>query len=85
MFLAHLCGVPLTVLQLVSVIVAVVLATFAVPGAWRQHRTMVPALAVANLPLRGIGILLAVDAIPDMFPHDCQRHGLAHARRHSAE
>ena len=26
-----------------------------------------PALAAANLPLDGIGILLAVDAIPDMF------------------
>jgi len=27
----------------------------------------VPVLAAANLPLDGIGILLAVDAIPDMF------------------
>ncbi|MFN7980918.1 MAG: cation:dicarboxylase symporter family transporter [Vicinamibacterales bacterium] len=68
MFLAHLYGVPLTVLQLVSVIVAVVLATFAVPGVpGGSIIAMVPALAVANLPLEGIGILLAVDAIPDMF------------------
>jgi Na+/H+-dicarboxylate symporter len=28
---------------------------------------MVPVLAAANLPIEGIGILLAVDAIPDMF------------------
>ena len=28
---------------------------------------MVPVLAVANLPLEGVGILLAVDTIPDMF------------------
>ena len=28
---------------------------------------MVPVLAAANLPLEGVGILLAVDTIPDMF------------------
>jgi len=28
---------------------------------------MVPALTVANLPIEGMGILLAVDTIPDMF------------------
>jgi Na+/H+-dicarboxylate symporter len=28
---------------------------------------MVPVLAAANVPIDGIGILLAVDTIPDMF------------------
>ena len=28
---------------------------------------MVPVLTSANLPVAGIGILLAVDTIPDMF------------------
>jgi Na+/H+-dicarboxylate symporter len=28
---------------------------------------MVPVLAAVNLPIEGIGILLAVDTIPDMF------------------
>jgi Na+/H+-dicarboxylate symporter len=28
---------------------------------------MAPALTAVHLPLEGIGILLAVDAIPDMF------------------
>jgi Na+/H+-dicarboxylate symporter len=28
---------------------------------------MVPVLAVARVPIEGIGILLAVDTIPDMF------------------
>ena len=28
---------------------------------------MVPVLAAARLPMEGIGILLAVDTIPDMF------------------
>lgn len=67
-FLAHLYGVPLTFLQHVSVVFAVVLASFAVPGVpGGSIIAMVPALAVANLPLEGIGVLLAVDAIPDMF------------------
>lgn len=67
-FLAHFYGVTLTPLQHVSVVFAVVLATFAVPGIpGGSIIAMVPALAVANLPLDGIGILLAVDAIPDMF------------------
>ena len=67
-FLAHLYGVPLTALQQASVVFAVVLASFAVPGVpGGSIIAMVPALAVANLPLEGIGVLLAVDAIPDMF------------------
>jgi len=28
---------------------------------------MAPALSAAHVPLEGIGILLAVDAVPDMF------------------
>ena len=67
-FLAHLYGVSLTPLQHASIILSVVLATFAVPGIpGGSIIAMVPAMAAANLPLDGIGILLAVDAIPDMF------------------
>jgi Na+/H+-dicarboxylate symporter len=45
-----------------------VLATFAVPGIpGGSIIAMVPVLAAANLPIDGIGILLAVDTIPDMF------------------
>ena len=67
-FLARLYGVTLTPLQIASVIVAVVLATYAVPGIpGGSIIAMVPALAVANLPVEGMGILLAVDTIPDMF------------------
>ena len=67
-FLAHLYGVSLTPLQDASVVLSVVLATFAVPGIpGGSIIAMVPAMAAANLPLDGIGILLAVDAIPDMF------------------
>lgn len=67
-FLARLYGIALTPLQMASVIVAVVLATYAVPGIpGGSIIAMVPALAVANIPIEGMGILLAVDTLPDMF------------------
>ncbi len=67
-FLAHLFGATLTLPQLASVVVAVVLASFAVPGIpGGSIIVMVPVLAAANLPIDGVGILLAVDTIPDMF------------------
>ena len=45
-----------------------VLTTFAVPGIpGGSIIAMVPVLAAVNLPIEGIGILLAVDTIPDMF------------------
>jgi Na+/H+-dicarboxylate symporter len=67
-FLAHLFGVTLSPSQLASVVFAVVLASFAIPGIpGGSIIAMVPVLAVVNLPLDGVGILLAVDTIPDMF------------------
>ena len=45
-----------------------ILTTFAVPGVpGGSIIAMVPVLVAANLPVDGIGILLAVDTIPDMF------------------
>jgi len=68
LFLARLFGVMLTVPQLATVIFAVVLVSFAVPGIpGGSIIAMVPVLAAANLPIDGISILLAVDTIPDMF------------------
>ena len=68
LFLARLFGVTLTPPQLATVVFAVVLASFAVPGIpGGSIIAMVPVLAAANLPIEGIGILLAVDTIPDMF------------------
>ena len=68
LFLARLFDVPLTVPELALVVFAVVLASFAVPGIpGGSIVAMAPVLAAANLPLEGIGILLAVDTIPDMF------------------
>jgi Na+/H+-dicarboxylate symporter len=68
LFLARLYGVPLTAAQLASIVFIVVLTSFAVPGIpGGSIIAMVPVLAAVNLPIDGIGILLAVDAIPDMF------------------
>jgi Na+/H+-dicarboxylate symporter len=68
LFLARLYGVELTPAQLATVVVTVVLTTFAVPGIpGGSIIAMVPVLAAVNLPIDGIGILLAVDTIPDMF------------------
>jgi proton glutamate symport protein len=68
LFLARLYAVPLSAPQLASVAFTSVLSTFTVPGIpGGSIIAMVPVLAAVNLPIDGIGILLAVDTIPDMF------------------
>ena len=67
LFLARLGGVPLSGLDLVTVAAAVVVASSAVPGVpGGSIVALVPALTAARVPIEGIGLLLAVDAIPDM-------------------
>jgi len=68
LFLARLYGMPLSAPQLASVAFTSVLSSFTVPGIpGGSIIAMVPVLAAVNLPIEGIGILLAVDTIPDMF------------------
>jgi proton glutamate symport protein len=68
LFLARLYGISLTAPQLASVAFTSVLSSFTVPGIpGGSIIAMVPVLAAVNLPIDGIGILLAVDTIPDMF------------------
>jgi Na+/H+-dicarboxylate symporter len=68
LFLARLYGTTLSPAQLASVVFTVILSSFAVPGVpGGSIIAMVPVLASVNLPIDGIGILLAVDTIPDMF------------------
>jgi Na+/H+-dicarboxylate symporter len=68
LFLARLYGATLSPTQLASVVFTVILSAFAVPGVpGGSVIAMVPVLAAVNLPIDGIGILLAVDTIPDMF------------------
>src|SRR5258707_15639819 len=68
LFVARLYGVPLTTTQLASIAFTSVLSSFTVPGIpGGSIIALVPVLAAVNLPIEGIGILLAVDTIPDMF------------------
>ncbi len=68
LFLARLSGVTFSPWELASVAVTVVLASSAVPGIpGGSIIAIVPVLTAAHLPLEGIGLLLAVDTIPDMF------------------
>jgi Na+/H+-dicarboxylate symporter len=68
LFLARLYGIALPPAQLAAVVFPVMLTTFAVSGIpGGSIIAMVPILAAVNLPIEGIGILLAVDTIPDMF------------------
>lgn len=68
LFIARLYGVDLSTAQLATLVVTVVVTTFAIPGIpGGSVLAMVPVLAAVNLPAEGIGVLLAVDAIPDMF------------------
>jgi Na+/H+-dicarboxylate symporter len=68
LFLANLFGVPLTGTAFATIVVAVVLATYAVPSIpGGSIITLVPVLAAAGVPVEGIGVLLALDTIPDMF------------------
>lgn len=68
LFLARLYDAPLAGPQFVSVILAIVLTTFSVPGIpGGTIIAIASVLPVAGLPLSGIGLLLGIDAIPDMF------------------
>jgi Na+/H+-dicarboxylate symporter len=68
LFLARLYGVPLDVARFAIIIVTVVLTTFSVPGIpGGSIIVLAPVLLAAGLPLSGIGLLLGVDVIPDMF------------------
>jgi Na+/H+-dicarboxylate symporter len=68
LFLAKLYGVALSPAQLATVVVAAVATSLTAPGVpGGSIIVMTPVLASANIPIAGIGILLAVDTIPDMF------------------
>jgi Na+/H+-dicarboxylate symporter len=68
LFVARLYGVDLSLAQMATVIATVVLTSFSVPGIPNGSIiAMVPILVAAGIPVEGIGILLSIDTIPDMF------------------
>lgn len=67
-FVARLYGVDLDPTALASVVLASVATSFSVPGIpGGSIVIMAPVLQAAGVPIEGIGILLGVDTIPDMF------------------
>jgi proton glutamate symport protein len=68
LFVGWFYGVPLHARELGTIAFAAVFLAFAVPGIPRGAFIMLTPLFVAiGLPVEGIGILIAVDAIPDTF------------------
>jgi proton glutamate symport protein len=67
-FIGRLYGVTLGVDQLATVIITAVVTSFSIPGIpGGSIIAMAPVLASVGLPVEGVGILLGVDTIPDMF------------------
>lgn len=67
-FVAALYGVDLGVAELMTIAVTSALLTFSVPSIpGGTILIMAPVLAAVGIPVAGIGVLLALDAIPDMF------------------
>jgi Na+/H+-dicarboxylate symporter len=67
-FLGRLYGVSIGTSQLVTIVITATLTSFSIPGIpGGSIIAMVPVLASVGLPLEGVGILLGVDTIPDMF------------------
>ena len=67
-FVGWFYGIPLGITQLGTIAFAALFLAFAAPGVPRGGFIMLTPLFVAiGLPAEGIGLLIAVDAIPDTF------------------
>jgi proton glutamate symport protein len=67
-FLGHLYGVALGPTQLVAVSVTALLTSFSTPGVPHGWLLVIAPLVVAlGIPAESIGLLIAVDAVPDIF------------------
>jgi len=68
LFVGWFYGVPLHLRGLATIAFAAVFLAFGVPGIPRGAFIMLtPLFLILGLPAEGIGILIAVDAIPDLF------------------
>jgi Na+/H+-dicarboxylate symporter len=67
-FVGWFYGVPLHAKELATIAFAAVFFAFASPGIPRgAFIALAPLFASIGLPIEGIGLLIAVDAIPDTF------------------
>ena len=67
-FLGRLYGVSLTITQLLTVALTGMVASFAAPGVPHGWLLVVTPVVVAmGIPAEGVGLLIAVDAVPDLF------------------
>jgi Na+/H+-dicarboxylate symporter len=68
MFLARLYGVPLGVSEYLTVVASSIALSFATPGVPNGgFLLLAPVLASVSVPAAGVALLIAVDAIPDLF------------------
>ena len=64
-FIARVYGIHLGAARMIPAVAMSVFTSFGVPGVPNGAWTQLPVFLVAGIPPEGIGILLAVDAIPD--------------------
>ena len=68
MFLGKLYGVEIPPTQIIGIVLTAILLSFSVPGIpGGGILVMAPILANAGIPAAGLGLLLALDTVPDMF------------------
>jgi len=68
LFVGWFYGIPLHVAQLATIAFAALFLGFAAPGIPRGAFIMLtPLFVTIGLPAEGVGLLIAVDAIPDLF------------------
>jgi proton glutamate symport protein len=68
LFLGRLYGVPVSAASLGSIALAAVLLSFSTPGVPNgAFLLLAPLLASAGIPPGGVGILIAVDGLPDLI------------------
>ena len=68
LFTSWFYGIPLGIVDLLGVAFAAAFLSFAAPGVPRGAFIMLaPLLVAVGLPAEGVGILIAVDALPDTF------------------
>jgi len=67
-FIGRLYGIPIEPSRMIGVVIASVLTSFAIGGVPSGAAVVVaPVLAAAGLPVEAMGMLLAVDPIPNAF------------------